>query len=132
MCKVGDIILVDNYQSEGKALGKHSFIIISDENGKIEGIDYDFICNVMSSIKSETQKQKKLSYPGNFLISNDDTITNPNNGKDGYVKTDQLYYFSKDKLSYQVIGSVKKEIMELLLEFINEANLRVIAITDNL
>ena len=98
MCKVGDIILVDNYKSEGKELGKHSFIIISDENGKIEGIDYDLICNVMSSIKSEMQKHKKLCYPGNFLISNDATITNPDNGKDGYVKTDQLYYFLKEKI----------------------------------
>lgn len=42
MCKVGDIILVNNYKSEGKALDRHSFIIISDENGKIEGVDYDF------------------------------------------------------------------------------------------
>lgn len=66
MCKVGDIILIDNYKSEGKELGKHSFIIISDENGKIEGIDYDLICNVMSSIKSEIQKQKKVKLFGQF------------------------------------------------------------------
>ena len=64
MCQVGDIILVDHYSDNGKTLSKHSFVVIDDNNGTIEGMSYDMICNVLSSFKSEEQKRRKLSYPG--------------------------------------------------------------------
>lgn len=35
MCKVGDIILVNSYKDNGKNLSRHSFVVISDEEGKI-------------------------------------------------------------------------------------------------
>ena len=31
MCKVGDIILIDKCKCNGKDLGKHSFIVVSDK-----------------------------------------------------------------------------------------------------
>lgn len=132
MCKAGDIILVNQYTDNNNILRKHSFVVISDENGEIEGLPYDMICNVLSSFKSESQQKRKLSYPGNFPVSNDDTVTNPDNGKSGYIKTDQLYFFSKDRLDFSVIGFVKQDIFELIIEFINDSDFDLTAITDNL
>ena len=51
MCTIGDIILIESYQHKGRALSKHSFVVLSVESGKIEGLDYDFVCNVLSSFK---------------------------------------------------------------------------------
>ncbi len=132
MCKIGDIILVNNYKDNGKNLSRHSFVVINDEKGKIQGCSYDFICNVLSSFKNEEQKKRKLNYPGNFPIAHDDTITDPHNDKDGYIKMDQWYYFSKDKLDYTVIGSVKPEIYDLLIEFLENSNFDLYDIIDNL
>lgn len=132
MCKIGDIILVDSYMDHGKTITKHSFVVISDDGGEIEGCPYDIIANVLSSFKNEKQKERKLNYPGNFPIANEDTITNPDNGESGYLKTDQLYFFKKDKITYTTIGYVKAEIFDLIIEFINESNFDVVAITDNL
>lgn len=132
MCKVGDIILIKNYIDNGSKLSRHSFVVLSDESGKIQGLDYDIICNVMSSFKNEKQREKKLSYAGNFPITHDDKITNPDNGKDGYIKAEQLYYFNKDKIDYMVIGQMKPDIFNLLIEFIEELNTGFKLIIDNL
>ena len=132
MCKVGDIILVNSYKDNGKNLSRHSFVVISDEEGKIQGCSYDFICNVLSSFKNEEQKKRKLNYPGNFPIAHDDTVTDPHNDKDGYIKMDQWYYFNKDKLDYTVIGSVKQDIFDLLIEFLEDSKFDLYDIIDNL
>lgn len=132
MCKVGDIILVNSYKDNGKNLSRHSFVVISDEEGKIQGCSYDFICNVLSSFKNEEQKERKLNYPGNFPIAHDDTVTDPHNDKDGYIKMDQWYYFNKDKLDYTVIGSVKQDIFDLLIEFLEDSKFDLYDIIDNL
>ena len=95
-------------------------------------MSYDFIANVLSSFKSEQQKKKKLGYPGNFPVDNTDTVTVPDNGRSGYLKTDQLYYFRKDKIQYTVIGYIKPEIMNLIIEFINKSDFDLVAIVDNI
>lgn len=137
MCKVGDIILIRNYESEEVKLGQHSFIVISDEPGEIRGLSYDdIICNVMSSFKNEEQRKKKLKFSGNFSISHDDSKIKNNNGIDGFdgfVKAEQLYYFKKDKMDYIVIGKIKEDIFNLLLDFIEtELDVPLEDITDNL
>ena len=132
MCKVGDIILVKKYKDGKHLLEKHSFVVINDENGKIKGLSYDMICNVLSSYKSETQMKQKLSYPGNFPIANEDTDTNPDNGKSGYLKTDQLYYFNKEKIDYTVIGNIKPDILNLVFEYIENSDFELTAVIDNL
>lgn len=132
MCKIGDIILIRKYKDGKNQLGRHSFIVIDDRKDIIEGLPYDIICNVLSSFKDEEQRKRKLGYDGNFPISHDDTITNPDNGNDGYVKADQLYYFKKDKIDYQVIGNVLPDILNLLFEFISESNFPIVEIIDNL
>ena len=132
MCKIGDIILIRKYKDGKNQLGRHSFIVIDDRKDIIEGLPYDIICNVLSSFKDEEQRKRKLGYDGNFPISHDDTITNPDNGNDGYVKADQLCYFKKDKIVYQVIGNVLPDILNLLFEFISESNFPIVEIIDNL
>ena len=119
MCKVGDIILVTEYASEGVNLTRHSFVVLSDEAGKIQGLDYDIVCNVISSFKSEEQKQKKLKFPGNFPIKAEDkNIPNSRLNVDGYIKAEQFYYFSKEKTNYIVIGELSKVVFNVLIEFI--------------
>lgn len=98
----------------------------------MEGLPYDVICNVLSSFKNEKQKARKLSYPWNFPIANDDTVTDPDNGLDGFVKTDQLYYFKKDKISYDVIGYINPDVLELIFQFIEESDFEIVNIIDNL
>lgn len=132
MCNVGDIIVIENFQHNGKKLGRHSFVVLSDDGGQIQGLDYDLICNIMSSFKDEKQKKKKLSFPGNFPIVPEDLETIEGNNKSGYIKAEQLYYFNKAKISFIVIGSLKEEIFNLLLQFIEEELEEFEQIIDNL
>lgn len=132
MCCVGDIILVDKDKHNGKQINKHSFVVVDDDGGEIQGYSYDLICNVLSSFKNEDHKKHKLSYPGNFPISHDDTETNPHNDKDGYVKAEQLYYFDKNKISYKVIGQMNQDVFNEFMEFFNLLDVDILEIIDNL
>lgn len=132
MCKVGDIIVVRSYKSGGATLSRHSFVVLSDVDGQIEGLPYDLICNVMSSFKTSEQRNRKLAYPGNFPLAPDDVVTNPHNLKSGYLKTDQLYYFQKDCLDYMSIGYMKPEILQMVIDFINSSDFEIQNIIDNL
>lgn len=38
MCKIGDIIIVRKYKDHGKTISSHSFVVINDENGEIQGL----------------------------------------------------------------------------------------------
>lgn len=82
--------------------------------------------------KNEEQKRRKLNYPGNFPLTSEDVDTDPNNGKSGYIKADQWYYFSKDKISYMVIGNMKSDIFNLLIDYIEESDFEIVDIVDNL
>lgn len=132
MCKLGDIILVDKYNDREQAISKHSFVIVNDEGGTISGLSYDIVCNVMSSFKNEEQKKKKLSYPGNFPVLYGDSDVPGGNRKDGYIKAEQLYYFDKEKLDFEVIGYLLPEVLERLIKFIEELEIPLVHITDNL
>lgn len=134
MCAVGDIIVVEDYHDHGNILSKHSFVVIDDEPDEIKGISYDMICNAMSSFKDEKQNERKMKYPGNFpIVVADEDLKTPNgNNKSGYIKADQLYYFNKSKITYRVIGNIKPDILDLLLEFIEESDFELIDILDNL
>lgn len=132
MCNVGDIIVVKNYKDRGKDLSKHSFVVLSEDSGNIQGLDYDIICNVMSSFKNEKQHDIKMSYPGNFPITHDDFDPINGNKNRGYIKAEQFYYFKKDSLDYIVIGQMRPEIFNLLIEFINTLEIPLEHIIDNL
>jgi hypothetical protein len=136
MCKIGDIIVVYQYKDAGKRLSTHSFVVLDDRNGQIRGIDFDFVALVMSSIKDEEQKQRKLAYPGNFpIVPEDLDIEGDGNEKSAYIKVEQFYFFNKNKLSYRVLGKLDTDIFNLLIEFIEELEkngVRFRYITDNL
>lgn len=93
MCKVGDIILVSHYKDGDNIINRHSFIVLDDTNGTIEGLAYDLVCNVLSSFKTPEQKSRKLRYPGNFPISHNDTNTTPDNGKRWIYKSRSVVLF---------------------------------------
>lgn len=131
MCEVGDIIVVNGYRNNDGIMKKHSFIVINDEGGKIQGLDYEVICNVMSSFQDEEHKKRKLNHPCNVPISATESTVVNGNTKDGYIKSDQLYYFNK-KTKYWVIGKVNPEVLERLFNVLRMYDFPIIKILDNL
>lgn len=132
MCQVGDIIVVQKYKSRGQTIDRHSFVVIIDEQDEINGIPYDLVCNVMSSFKNDAQKERKMKYTGNFPIGIEDRAVENGNKKEGYIKADQLYYFRKKEIDYKVIGNLKPEIFNALMEFIYNSDFGVEDIIDNI
>lgn len=53
-------------------------------------------------------------------ITSDDIISNTKNGKSGYIKADQLFYFNKSKLDYYVFAQVDRELLDELIRLIIE------------
>lgn len=134
MCKLGDIIVVEDFIGDGENdVSRHSFIVISDEGGTIAGLDYDLVTTVISSFKDEKQRKKKLSYEGNMELPAD-AIKGKNLKKPSYTKADQAHYFNKDKLNYYVFGSLRgeymDELMKLILKLASDGKLK--QIVDNL
>ena len=122
--KIGDIIVIKSYITpDNVEIGRHSFIVLHNEAGKIGGIDleleFDLVGAVMSSIKNEEHKKKIESYyPKDMIISfNDAQVTNGNQ-KDGFIKANQLYYFQRSKIEYTKIGYVNEATLKTLLELI--------------
>jgi hypothetical protein len=118
MCNIGDIIVVNKYKGDdGKILNRHSFIVLNDEAGTIEGCSYDLVCNVMSSFKSEEHKSKKLRHQENMGVTKDD-LNVTGNDSDGYIKADKLYFFLEKDLDYKVIGNINQDVLSRLFELI--------------
>ena len=130
-CQVGDIIVVRNYMSQGKMLGQHSFVVIDAKGGTIQGLDYDVVCNVMSSFHSEEHRQYKLKFPGNMEYSANDEQIDNGHGRSGYIKADQFYFFNLEEIEYYVIGSITPALSAALREFIMKLD-DIELITDNL
>lgn len=122
MCKIGDIIVIKKYiGDDGKVINKqHSFVVIDDNHDKIEGIEYDLVANVMSSFKDEEHRAKKLRFKENIEITSDDIDSEKNNGKNGYIKADQLYYFEKSNIDYYVLAHIDNELLDELIRIIIE------------
>ena len=131
MCKIGDIILVDSYKHGGKTLNKHSFVVLNADKDEIQGLEYDLVCNVMSSFHNEEHRKKKLRFPGNFEVSPEDVDVPAGNDKEGYIKAEQLYYFRRDDLDYRVIGMMAPEFFVELINFIENLNVDLVHILDN-
>ena len=90
MCKLGDIIVINKYiGDDSEIVSKHSFVVINDNPGFIEGLHYDFVSNVLSSFKSEEQRIRKLRFEENIEIVAEQIISDiPVNNKSGYIKAD--------------------------------------------
>lgn len=80
----------------GKTLNKHSFVVLNADKDEIQGLEYDLVCNVMSSFHSEEHRKKKMGFPGNFKVSPEDVDVPSGNSREGYIKAEQLYYFKRD------------------------------------
>ena len=118
MCKLGDIIVVKDFiGDDGKKITQHSFVVINDKPDFIEGLNYDFVANVMSSFKNEEQRQKKLKYEENMELPVD-AMKTKNLKKSSYIKADKAFYFNKDKLNYYVLATLKEEYLDELLKLI--------------
>ncbi len=82
MCKIGDIIVIKSYiGDDSKVITQHSFIVIDDTPSQIGGLNYDLVTNVMSSLKNEKHRAKKLKFKENIEIKSDDLISIYKNNK---------------------------------------------------
>ena len=133
MCSIGDIIIVEEPVRDGQVIGRHSFVVVSMTEGKIEGLDFNMVGNIMGSFdnKSDSYKRMKLSYPENYEISPTDVTVPNGNSKAGYVKAGVLFYFDTDKLNYQVIGHVNVSVFNNLIHYIENLS-SVEHVIDNL
>lgn len=119
MCEVGDIIVIDNYKDGDVELSRHSFVVVQNEGGCIKGLRFDIIALVMSSFKNEKHRHSKLQYDNIPVAAEEQDIRVGGNGKDGYIKANQFYYFQLERLRYRAIGSLKPEVLETVLDYIN-------------
>ena len=121
MCKLGDIIVIKEFKNEvGEKVNWHSFVVISDEQNCIEGMNYDFISNMLCSFHSDEHKNRKLKFKENYEITNKMVNGNKLNDNSGFIKMDQLYYFDKSLIDYYVIGHIDLELLDELLHLILE------------
>ena len=120
MCKLGDIIVVSEFKNEvGEIISKHSFVVVSDKKDIIEGLNYDFVSNMLCSFHDEKHKNRKLKYKENMEIKRKYIIGDKLNNKDSYVKADQLYFFNKKLIKYKVIANLSDYYLNKLLELIS-------------
>ena len=121
MCKFGDVIVVNKYiGDDGAELNQHSFVVIDDNPGTIKGLNYSLVTNVMSSFKSEEIRLKKLKYKENLEVTCEDIVAPTNNGKNGYIKADQLFYFDKANLDYYVFATLDPKLLDELIQLVIE------------
>jgi len=118
MCKVGDIIKVEKYiGDDGSEVGRHTFVVIDEDEDVIEGYNFDFVGSPMSSIKSEAQRQKVEADERLMILKTNDQNGMPASKYDeSFLKTNLFYYFKKEKIQYQVIGSLNIETYMKLIE----------------
>ena len=135
MCKVGDIIVVNECKRDGKNIGRHSFVVLNTNQGEIEGLSFDLVCNIMSSFegKGEEYKKAKLSHSENMPYKpSEENIIN-GHGKEGFIKAGIYFLFNRADIDFIVIGNVEIELYLKLLAFINHMDPKDMAIIlDNL
>ena len=119
MCKLGDIIVIKKFKNEvGEIIKQHSFVVIGDKNNNIEGLNYDFVANMLCSFHDAEHKRRKLRYKENLEVI-DKSISNKRiNNKTGFIKADQLYYFDKKKIDYYSLGRLNSDLLDELLKLI--------------
>lgn len=121
MCKIGDIIGVPKFiGQDGKEVSFHYFVVVSDEKGKICGFNFDIVGTIMSSFKNEEQRKRKLQYEENIEIKETNFSLNGKIQRNGFIKSDQLFYFDKSKTQYFVVGQVDGNVLLCLLERISD------------
>ena len=123
MCKIGDLILIDNPSVNGNDIGRHPFLVLDDEGGIVRGTyDFDFIGLLLSSNETELKRQKMLKYETNFPITKDDKVISDLNytNLNSFIEVSPLYYFSKSEISFKRVGRIEEDIFNLIMEYIEE------------
>ena len=76
---------------------------------------------MLCSFHNEEHKRKKLRFKENFYISKNMIMSKRKlNNKDGFIKADQLYYFNKDNIDYDIIGKLNDKYQCNLLKLIRD------------
>lgn len=135
MCKIGDILLIYDAKVNGKRVGPHQFIVLNDEFGEIQGMSYDVLATILSSMTTEKKQAKYERFPGNLSIMPDDRNVINDNNAPAFTKLDQFFYFSLKTMKYKVIGTINDDIMDLIYDYISELQAKGIKfynITENL
>ena len=137
MCRIGDIILVYDAKNFGKKIGPHQFIVLDNAAGKIQGMSYDIISSVISSMTTKAKEAKYHKYPGNFSVLPEDRSIVRENYLPAFTKLDQsiFFFFDLSNVRYKSIGKVNPDVMELINEYIIELQnngTKFYQITDNL
>ena len=123
MCKIGDIIVIKEFKNEiGEIIRKHSFVVINDQKNSLEGLNYDFISNMLCSFHNNKHKSKKLQFQENLEVTEKIISSKNSNNKSGYIKVDQLYYFDKTEIEYYVLGRISLDLLNELLQLIINLN----------
>ena len=130
MCKIGDILVVYNPAVDNKPIGQHSFIVLDDTNGIVSVFEYDFISLLLTSYRNgdEIRKEKLSNREGNLHIAKDDKLFDDDKHKkdnrNSFVEADNLFYFSKEKISFKKIGELAPDVFNIIIDFIHELNER--------
>ena len=123
MCKIGEIIGVPTFYGETNILCDfHYFIVVGEDRGEIEGLDFTKVGSMMCSLdgKSKEYKERKLKHKENIPIEATDFSLGKRRKKSGFIKSDQLHYFNKKKTNYFSVGIAKKEILDKLFDNLEE------------
>ena len=135
MCQPGEIVVIEKFlDSEKHENTRHSFVVLSNESGKIEGIDYNIVLALMSSFrgKPDGYKAKKLKYPWNIHITTLDTDMLSGNNEEGFIKCNQLHYFDLTEDEINIIGSVNATVWDKINEALDKYEDKIIINTYNL
>lgn len=126
--EIGDVIVISYYITpDNVKMQQHSFVVLQTMSGKIAGIEigldleleFDLVTAVMSSIKNKKHREKIQSfYPKDMIVEFNDAQIINGNKKDGFIKTNQLYYFKKEEISYMKIGRLNENTLDKLFELI--------------
>lgn len=124
MCKVGDIIVIKDCKTGTGSIGRHSFVVLETDKGEIEGLPFDLVCNIMSSLegKGEEYKQKKLSFPENMPYDPSEENVINGHGREGFIKAGVYFFFNRSDIEFTVIGNVQTELYLRLLDYIKHMN----------
>ena len=122
MCQIGDIIKIEKYiGDDGKEVGRHSFVVLSEDKDIIKGLDFDLVGTPMSSIKNKKQRAKiEKDHKLMIIRTNDQNGMPTSNYEESFIKAHLMYYFKRKNLEYKNLGSLNVETFLELQAKLNE------------
>lgn len=111
MCKIGDIIYINKYiGDDGVEVGRHTFVVLSENEDVIEGLTFDLVTTPMSSIKNKKQRDKVKKDEKLMIIRTNDQNGMPTSKyEESFIKAHLMYYFERKNIEYQNLGSLNVE-----------------------